>query len=387
MNITLCVRSFEDTGGQEKFFRKLAIFLAARGHDVKVLAISGAPAPGVDVRIVCAPCLVPRAARDWACARALAGAIGPDMADVSLGGQKTWNCDVIRPGGGAEAEYWGCYFKRRHFPVGLYAFLRFFCLKSFFDIVAERNGYVSPGLKRVIANSRMVRRSLVDHFPHLEGRVDVIYNGSDVNLFLPENADKWRGDVAEELGLRAGNLTGIFAGYNFALKGLRQAIESLALASITDKRLCPQLIVVGNGDRRRYGRLAERLGLRDVVRFVGATNRPERYYAAADFLLYPTFYDPCANVTLEALAAGLPVVTTTMNGAHELITHGHDGWVVDSPGDTAVIADFILACSEKKKLSGMKQAARELALKHSLNEKLAAVERILSRVAAGPDHR
>ena len=69
-----------------------------------------------------------------------------------------------------------------------------------------------------------------------------------------------------------------------------------------------------------FARLAKDLGLSDRVRFVGYCPDVRDAYFASDFLVHPTFYDPCSNVVLEALACGLPVITTRDNGAAELRT-------------------------------------------------------------------
>ena len=64
-------------------------------------------------------------------------------------------------------------------------------------------------------------------------------------------------------------------------------------------------------------------------------------YFAADFLVHPTFYDPCSLVVLEALACGLPVITTAANGASELLSPPREGYVVADPHDHEQLADCL----------------------------------------------
>ncbi len=380
MNITLCVKQFIGGGGQEIVLRRLARFLVSCGHNVKVLTIKGEPLDGVLLQMVSAPAMVPRFARDWVLGRALAREMIADRSDVSMGEQKTWGCSVVRPGGGVEA----CYWRRRMFEPGgivnLPAFLPSSLLKMVFDLMAEWRSYNTPGLKRVITNSQMVRDALLARFSHLSDMVDVVYNGADIERFKPENAGRWRRQVAGELGFGERDLTGIFVANNFALKGLKQAIETIFTARNKGGLQSLRLLVVGRGRDRSYVRLVRSMGLSDNIRFAGGSDVPERYYSAADFLLLPTFYDPCANVTLEALASGLPVITTRMNGACELMDDRH-GCVVDHPDDIKGMADFILSCNDKIVLDKMKVAARELAEKHSLDSKFAAIEEILKESA------
>jgi len=87
-------------------------------------------------------------------------------------------------------------------------------------------------------------------------------------------------------------------------------------------------LILGRDKKDPYVRLARRLGISDEVIFAGSTNEPEKYYGAADLLVHPTFYDACSLTVLEALASGLPVVTTISNGASGVISHGEYGWVI-----------------------------------------------------------
>jgi UDP-glucose:(heptosyl)LPS alpha-1,3-glucosyltransferase len=382
MKIVLCADHFSGQGGQENFLRSLAAFLVTRGHAVTVLATRGDSLPGVTFKVVPIPAACPRSARAWASGRALAQALRHEEYDVSFGGQKTWDCAVLRPGGGVETEYW-----QRHLR-GVAALLPtitagLFPLKRFFDILCERRGYNSSRLKTVIVNSHMVAQSLARHFPAAASKAVVIYNGADVARFDPANAERWRAGVAASLGLDGAMLTGVFAAHNFRLKGLRQAIEAIALAGRGPAGVKAQLIVLGSGRPSAYARLARSLGIQNGVRFAGSVTDAERYYAAADFLLFPSFYDPCANVTLEALAAGLPVLTTALNGAHELLTQGRDGWIVADPRDVRGLADGIVALHDPEQRRAVRQAARETALQHPIESKLAAIETVLRAVASG----
>ena len=375
MNITICTKHFSANGGQERFCVRLASFLAGRGHKVKVLAVSGAPIAGVDLRIIPTPAIIPRSARDWMYGKILARAMVSHSADVSFGDQKTWGCSVIRPGGGAERQYWRRRLFNQRNRINPGVMRPGMLIKMYFDMRAEANGYNSDKLKCVIANSRMVRNGLLDSFPGLSGKVEVVYNGADIDRFTPDNADKWRRETAAGIGLNPDCLTGVFVANNFALKGLRQAIETIAGLTNGGKHSV-QLIIAGGGRSKRYAQLIRKKGLQDFVRFTGQSEEMERYYAAADFLLFPTFYDPCANVTLEALAAGLPVITTKMNGAHELLDDRH-GCVVDQPCEVGAMADFIIGLKDKNRLAKMKVAARTLAEQHKIAAKLTRIEKIL----------
>ena len=144
----------------------------------------------------------------------------------------------------------------------------------------------------------------------------------------------------------------LFVGSGFERKGLAVALKALA-------RL-PQgnLLVIGR-DRHvaRYQRLADDLGLAARVQFLGALPDVRPYYGAADALVLPTLYDPFPNVALEAMACGLPVVTSTTSGAAELIANGHNGYVCDAL-DTETLAAHMRAAADPVRQVALSLEAR-----------------------------
>jgi UDP-glucose:(heptosyl)LPS alpha-1,3-glucosyltransferase len=122
------------------------------------------------------------------------------------------------------------------------------------------------------------------------------------------------------------------------------------------------LLVVGRGRPAPFRRLSRRLGVEERTHFIGATSAVQRYYAAGDLLVLPTLYDPFANVCLEAMACGLPVVTTAGNGAAEIIIPGENGFVQHDPGNAAELASLLAECLDRSRLLHMSDRARETAI-------------------------
>jgi len=120
----------------------------------------------------------------------------------------------------------------------------------------------------------------------------------------------------------------LFVGTGFERKGLVYCIRALG-------KLPPKyrLTVIGKGDVRRFGRLAADLGIGNRIAFAGHDHDMPHEYANADLLVHPAIYEPFANVCLEALASGVPVVTSRINGASEIIRHGESGAIVERPDD------------------------------------------------------
>jgi len=128
--------------------------------------------------------------------------------------------------------------------------------------------------------------------------------------------------------------------HNFKLKGVRPLLGALATLSREDRQRI-KVLVAGKDGTVRWEALSARLGLGDCVRFCGPTRRIRSFYHAADFLVHPTFYDPCSRVVLEAQASGLPAITTRYDGAAETIEDGVSGFVLEVPDDVSTLANRI----------------------------------------------
>ena len=155
--------------------------------------------------------------------------------------------------------------------------------------------------KKVIVNSDMARQQVIQDVNVSPSKVKVIRNPIDLKRFQPLPVEPLRGTPAL-----------CFVGNNFSRKGLDIAIQCL--------QFFPEahLTVLGGDSPKGYKKLLQRLALVDRVHFVGVVS-PERYLPGADVCLLPTRYDPAANVVGEALACGIPTITTTLDGSSEIV--------------------------------------------------------------------
>ena len=164
---------------------------------------------------------------------------------------------------------------------------------------------------------------------------------------------------------------------NYRLKGLAPLLHGVAAAGRGQRF---RIAVVGHPKVARYRRLAERLGVADRVRFVGHRDDPKDCYFAADFLVHPTFYDPCSLVVLEALACGLPVITTQYNGASELLTVPDNGLVVRDPHDAGELADALSRMADPGYRRSASAAARAAAGRWTFEDHYQALVRLFGTV-------
>ena len=204
----------------------------------------------------------------------------------------------------------------------------------------------NPPLK-VLTLSAAAREQILKHCQTPADSVSTIPPGVDLAKFYPGPAGS---PGAEKLRL-------LFVAHNARLKGLHCLLR--ALHDAIKSGLQAELTVVGGGAHRDFKTLAGRLGLTGQVHFIGSLtgNEMGAQYRANDALIHPTFADHCSLVVLEALASGLPVVTTRLNGAAELMESGRHGFVVDDPMDIDRLADALLRLNDRQTLAGMRDAA------------------------------
>ena len=204
--------------------------------------------------------------------------------------------------------------------------------------------FAKAGAGRVIANSEMVKREITDLYGYPTDKIDIVRTGVPLEKFRfdPVLREKSRA----ELKLKPDETVLLFAGSGWERKGLRFAIEAFELGR--DRKL--RLLVAGRGDQRGYR--PKRFFTEEPVRFLGEVADIVPIYAAADIFILPTIYDPFSNACLEALACGLPVITTRDNGFSEIIDDGVHGSIVDAPNNVSALRDAIWFWSDESRRAG-----------------------------------
>jgi glycosyltransferase involved in cell wall biosynthesis len=199
------------------------------------------------------------------------------------------------------------------------------------SILAERWSYGREPSPALSAVSKGLAEELAREFPGCS--VHTIPNGVDTARFRPDRS--MRRDVRAELGL-GDEVVVLFVGGDWGHKGLGLAIQ--ALASAARSGIDMRLWVVGRGDEARYSALARSLGVGDSVAFFGPRTDPERFYQVSDLFVLPSAYEALPLVALEALAAGLPLVATGVNGVTELFAKDDPGILVERSSESVAAA-------------------------------------------------
>lgn len=223
-------------------------------------------------------------------------------------------------------------------------------------ILALEKAICNPAnTKIIITNSALAKRQLLTTYPFPEDRIKVVYNGVDLHKFSP-GTDTVRKDCLQLL----------FVAQDFRRKGLSFILK--AFAQLKAAAVNCRLKVVGGDDKGPFLKEAERLGISSMVEFVGTSKAVESFYAAADLLVFPTQSDPFANVCLEALACGCPVMTTLNNGAAEIIAEGETGYLINNKDIATQISAKVMqyaSLSLEQRLL-MRKASRNTAEKFTI---------------------
>jgi UDP-glucose:(heptosyl)LPS alpha-1,3-glucosyltransferase len=366
-------------GGTEQVLNLLARHLCERGHEVAIVCRSHEqaphPPPHPAVRFVELKRPVVGAAwRMRAFATDVARHVAETRYDVVMGLGKTWSQDVVRTGGGSHAAY--LELARPHEPARL-ASSR---LRDRVALGIERRALAPGAYRRVIANSKLVQRDLVGRYAVPPAAIEVIYNGVDLERFGLHQRGAGRA-LRAELGLAADQPVVAFVGGGFGRKGLGRLIAALPEVLRAHPRLV--LLIAGRDSAQRvFERQADQLGVAHALCFLGRRTDPEACYTAADLYCLPTWYDSFGFSVLEALASGLPVITTELAGASELVDDGVHGAVLPGPAGPVELAAALLRWLEPERRASAAALARARAEEHDVRRSLERIEATLVATAA-----
>lgn len=236
--------------------------------------------------------------------------------------------------------------------------------KQRFVLETEKKLFTHPKLKKLFTNSKMVQQELIEQFAIDSERIVVVHNGVDLSKFTFDEYSKE--ESLSQLKLPPAQLYLLFAGNNYQRKGLEEALRALALKKDWDF----QLMVVGaDKNIKRYQRLAQQLALNHRIHFFGEQKNLVPFYAAADVFILPTHYDPFANVTIEAVAMGLFVITSLSNGGHEILTP-QTGIAIHNIDDQQEFSMALEKAKEAPSSFHSKQSRRQTVLNLDINFQL-----------------
>ncbi len=352
-------QKYRPDGGAERFVSRALEALSA--HDMELNVITrqweGERQDNWHIHI-CDPMKLGRISREKGFADAARKLWQRENFDIVQSHERIAGCDIYRAGDGVHRRW--LMQRARILPAwrGKWLFMDRY---HRYVMQAERAMYQAPELKAVICNAEMVKQEIIEDFSIPANKIHVIYNAIDSSRFVPAN-EELRAKLRKEMAIPQNAVALVFVGSGFERKGLASAIRAIAN---TDR----YLVVVGQDKaEKQYQELAQSLGCQNRVRFMGMQKNTLPFYQAVDGLLLPTLYDPFPNVILEAMACGLPVITSHTCGGAEFITTGQNGYVCDAL-DIPRLSEAVMAIPSRFVDESMGIFARER-VKDATPEKL-----------------
>jgi UDP-glucose:(heptosyl)LPS alpha-1,3-glucosyltransferase len=355
MKIGFVRRGHSSTGGAEAYLIRLASALRSRGEETTLITTSDWPAerwPFGDIQR-----LSGKSPREFAVAFQSART----GCDLHFSMERVPGCDVYRAGDGVHAAWLA---RRDAFEPFWKKATRWLNRKHGEILELERRVFDPTNTRLVIANSQMIRDEILSCFAFPQDRVRVVYNGIHPFASLPP-----RDEARRRFGIDPDTFCVLFLGTGWERKGLSTAIKAMEMVDDAT------LLVAGRGPADLYRSTN--------ARFLGPVSDIAALFAAADVMTLPTWYDPFSNACLEALAAGLPIITTTANGFSEILTPGIHGSIVP-PGDALALAEAIESWRDAHRRAEARPTCLRLAEVFSIERNAGETLQILARSADVP---
>lgn len=355
IRLAIIRQKYRPDGGAERFVSRALGALEDQNIELNVITRQwqGEQDPNWHIHL-CNPPSFSRISREKGFAEAVQSFWNQQKFDLIQSHERIAGCDIYRAGDGVHRRW--LIQRSRILPWWKRVLLmrnRFHC----YVMHAEKQLYNNPKLQAVICNAEMIKQEIIEEFAVPAEKIHVIYNAIDAEKFTQASEDE-KQQIRQSLQLPETAHYFIFVGSGFERKGLSTAIQAIADSE-------SHLLVVGRDKTAKtYQRLARKLKCADRIHFLGMQADTLRFYQAADALLLPTLYDPFPNVVLEALACGLPVITSKQCGGAEFIRHGENGYITDAL-DIEGLQKAIRELEQARPYPEKKQAARATILPHN----------------------
>jgi UDP-glucose:(heptosyl)LPS alpha-1,3-glucosyltransferase len=353
MRLAFVKKRFSLYGGAEQYLRTMLGALKKEGHDLHIFANRWTDEAGLAFHKVG---IMPLTSflSVLSFSRNAAASLKKERFDCIVSFERTEYQDIYRAGDGCHRAWLEIRseFEPAHKRLS-------FKLNPFhlYTLLLEKKIFANTQV--IVVNSMLVKNQIMKYYSTPSEKIIVAYNGVDLDAHSPENKERWRAEIRKAFNIGDSDKVVLFVGSGFRRKGLETLIRALPLVK-TGGNAKIFALIVGRGDSAYYSGLSARLGVQENVMFLGTQSEIQKYYATADVFVLPTIYDPFSNACLEAMASGLPVITTRNNGVAEVLEQGKDGFVTNSVTDhTELAGKIILALGDAGYMGALARAKAE----------------------------
>jgi len=374
MKIALAHKRLDLGGGTERDFYLTAEGLRDLGHEVHLFCGEFRVPPPLATHAHRVPYFhFGRTAQLLSFAFLGPKAILPHGCDVLVSFGRMVSQDVLRSGGGSHRVFLE---KMREGEGVLRRLWHRFSLYHRSVLAVEALQFRPQSYRKILAVSQEVKREIIRTYGVSEDNIAVVYNGVDTERFHPRNRERSRARIKAQWGIPSEAPLVLFVGSGFQRKGLDRLLKVWGSPQIEGIHL----LVVGEDARlERYRSWALAQGQGRVI-LTGRQDNIEEYYGAADLLALPSFQEAFGNVILEALATGVPVLTTKAVGAGELLLEELAEGILLRPDDPVEMQVKIRSILDRHRWPLLALKARELGEKYSWRRHFLELEKFLSAV-------
>lgn len=321
-------------GGLQRDMLRIAAELQSRGHGIRVYCTSweGPRPDGMQVRCIRGS-RWGNSRRNEVFQRKVAADLAREPADAVVGFNKMPGLDIYFAGDGCFAEQAlsrGALFRRgaryRHFAAD------------------ERAVFDAAAATRILLLTERQRELFRKHYDTPDDRMVTLPPGVAADRRAPDDAPQRRRATRAALGMAEGELALLFVGSGFRTKGLDRAITALATLCREQPSVSARLLVAGQDKRRDYHKQAHRQGVGKQLEFLGGREDVLDLMLAADVLVHPARAEAGGMVLLEAIAAGLPVLTTEACGYAPHVKQSRAGFVLPEPFEQSQFDRALMRC-------------------------------------------
>ena len=230
----------------------------------------------------------------------------------------------------------------------------------------------------IIANSQMVKRGLVEKYGIPDTTIEVLYPGYDPVRYNPATREESRSAARQRLGVKDNEyLIGLITSGQFEKRGLDVFLD--CIEKLRHQR--PQIRALIVGGRHAPGSLqSHSLFKTGAVLYKPVTSVPEKYFSTLDAFLYPARYEEFGIVVLEAMAMGIPVISSGTVGAAELLAQSADQLIV--PATESRTTDYCRRVAQlldmrHEQLTDLSRSLQSIASEHTHDKHNALLEAII----------
>ena len=225
--------------------------------------------------------------------------------------------------------------------------------------------------------SNLTKEKSIQEYKIAPEKIQVIHPGVDIARSKKLDREPYRKEIRKQFGIDPSDIVVLFVSMNFEIKGLDYVIAAIGKAKTSHPSQNLKLLVVGKGDCKKYGALAQKAGIKDNVIFAGVQKENlEKIYLASDIFMMLSRFDTFGMTVLEAMAASLPVIISSNVGAKDLVREGKNGFVIEDTNNADMICEKIGFMLDSKTRNMMAKEAHNTALGNSWDAVAKRVEGI-----------